>query len=456
MAGQDLSDAIRFLYQQPDFFETRYGHTYATAGTNLGRVSRLLDLLDRPDKTQPCAIVAGTKGKGSTAATLAAIFQAAGYQTGLYTQPHLHSIRERFALNGEPISAREIIAAVARVRPVLDHLLRCHADELGVPTSYEVQTVVAMVAFEHSKMDVAVLEVGLGGRLDAVNAVDASVVGITPISLDHTSILGDTISAIAAEKAGVIKNAQSPVVCAPQSPDAERVIVDTTHRRCARLIRIGRDVAVGHVLRRQLEPMPRQDVQIEWRGQALRVATPLMGDHQAVNLSVAATMAAEFASRGLTIGEEHVQAGCALVRWPGRFEIVPGQPTVVLDGAQNDGSARALADALRSVYPNRRVIFLIGVSSDKDIDAIARALFGVVGAVVATRSGHPRSASPETVATAFERLGLEVRLTQDVGAGLKMAHALADGDDLICVTGSLFVVADGRRSLNLPGSELSD
>ncbi|MBI4506083.1 MAG: bifunctional folylpolyglutamate synthase/dihydrofolate synthase [Chloroflexi bacterium] len=410
---------------------------------NLDRVHALCELLGRPERRFPCVQIAGTKGKGSTAAMLESVLRAAGYRVGLYTSPHLHNFRERIRIGAQPIGEEDLAAAVAQVRIAAERVHRNHPD-LGQLTTFELTTAAAFVHFAQQGVDCAVLETGLGGRLDAVTVVQPIATLMTSISVDHTALLGDTLAAIAREKAGIVK-AGVPLVCAPQQPETLAEIERASAARGAAHWLLGREV--GWQTRR---------VGRSWRV-AVRtprasygeLRVPLLGRHQSENAALALAAIDLLRAHGFRVGSGAIRRGIARVRWPGRLEVLGRRPWLVVDGAHNVDSAAKLAQALADSFRARRRILILGTSRDKDVAGIVRALAPVAARIIATASAHPRAADPALVAAAASDCGLAAELAADVPAALARARALARAGDLICATGSLFVVAAVREALGL-------
>jgi dihydrofolate synthase / folylpolyglutamate synthase len=447
--AMDYKEALRYLQTFTDF-EKKTGYSY-TASFDLRRPRALLELLGDPHLRFPSILVAGTKGKGSTSVMIASILQASGRRVGLYSQPHLHTFRERIRVNGVLITPDEMAASVEAVVPAVQDLVR-QRPELGPPTTYEVATTAAMIFFARQDPDLVVLEIGLGGRLDATNVANPLVSVITPISLDHVQILGNTIAEIASEKAGIIKE-DGVVVAARQTEEAIRVIRRVAAERHARLIvaapnvvqcaepaaELPEQAAVAHPRRE------RTDVSLRGpSGVIYRVRLPLLGAHQVANAATAITVVEQLAKRGTPVSKEAVEQGLDSVQWPGRLEMVSRQPLVVVDGAHNADSAQKLAAALREEFVCRRLILVLGTSTDKDVEGIIAALGPVSSIAIATRSRHSRAADPERLTSELRRYCPDVRAAPDVPSALALATTLAAPADMICVTGSLFTVADAR------------
>ena len=390
----------------------------------LGRTRALLDLAGAPDRRLRIALVAGTKGKGSTCAMLASILGAAGARCGLYTKPHLQSYRERVRVDGTAIGPREFSAAVDRMRDLVRHL----PADAGEPTTFEVTTAMAFDVFAREGCELAVVEVGLGGRLDATNATDPLVSVITPISYDHTAILGRTLGAIAGEKAGILRRGRRAFL-AEQRPAARRAL----ERACRE---------VGAVC----EVVPPTEVRL-----------PLAGVHQHQNAALAIA-----AARALVrVDDGAIGRGLARLRWPGRFEVVGARPPVVLDGAHNGASAAALARTLGGYAAGRRIELVVGINRDKDARAVLRPLLEMADQVWATQAaGNPRALDAAELARLCRRLGVQAQPAPDLAVALQAASECAlgpgeggSGQGIVCVTGSLLLVGQARSALGVPVAE---
>ncbi|HEV2011292.1 MAG TPA: folylpolyglutamate synthase/dihydrofolate synthase family protein [Candidatus Limnocylindria bacterium] len=392
-----------------------------TARWRLGRMRALLRLAGDPDRQMRVVLIAGTKGKGSTAAFLASILHTAGLQAGLFTSPHLQTYRERVRIDGAMLGDSDFARAIDRLRPLVARLRR-EDPAAGEPTTFELTLLLAIRAFADRGCAIAIIEVGLGGRLDATNALDPAVSVITSISYDHTAILGRTLGAIASEKAGIVRRGR-PAPVAVQRPAAARAI----ERICRAT---GAD-------RRVVRPL------------GVHADLALTGDHQRQNAALAIA-----AARALGADEDAIANGLRTATWPARFERVRGRPPIVLDGAHNGASAEALARTLRQERDGRRLILVVGINRDKDARAVIRPLAKMASAVVATRSSSPRAVDPADVARVAAR-GLRVPVTTaaDVPAALAAARRAAGPDGLVCVAGSLALAADARTALGLTASE---
>ncbi|MBI2774276.1 MAG: bifunctional folylpolyglutamate synthase/dihydrofolate synthase [Chloroflexi bacterium] len=386
------------------------------------RTRALLDLAGAPDRDMACVLVAGTKGKGSTATFLASALDAAGIRAGLYTSPHLQGWRERIRVRGVAIRPDAFGRAVDNALRLMPRLRRAHPD-LGEPTAFELLTVAALAHFARSRCAVAVLEVGLGGRFDATNAVDPAISVITSIGLDHEEILGPGLGRIAREKAGVLRTDRAALV-ARQLPAAATAIRFECRRSQARCVIVG--------------PLP--------RGARLGLA----GDHQRQNAALAAAAAVALSEVGIQARARAIARGLAAASLPGRFEDVGGIPPVVLDGAHTAEATAALARTLRQRFPRARAHLIFGCTADRDPAALARPLRGARHSFYATAAPGPRAMPPEAVATA---LGPGTPAFVDVAAAIVAARRAAGPGDVVCVTGSLALVGAARDALGLPIAE---
>lgn len=454
-------------------FEQVPGINYALNMDGLTRVDMLMRLLGNPYTAFKSVVIAGTKGKGSVAAMMDAALREAGYRTGLYTSPHLHTFRERIRVDGEMLSASDMARIVEEIKPIVDKIKALDEESL-VPTTYELATAICFRYFKEMGVQVAVLEVGLGGRLDAVNVVKPEVSVITPISLDHTQVLGNTIAAIAEEKAGIIKNG-TPVVIAPQSEDAQTVIKRVAHGKRAPLQGVGRDVFVStqhlpEVVSDQAGVPIYQAFSLAYEVKGnepagkLRIKLPLLGNHQQLNAATAVAALRSLLGAGINVDQGAITRGFAKVNWPGRLELVRRDPIVVLDGAHNPDSMAKLTQAMSDLFYGRSLIVVLGLSVDKDLDGILDELgpgpSNVLGPriekVIVTRALHPRASDPAHVARAVQKRGLQVTVREKVNEALSSAMDLAraysredPSSPIVLATGSLFLVAEARRYFGL-------
>ncbi len=426
--------AIDYLSSYTDYeIVPRLAHN--AANYDLRRVDELLARLGNPHRKARSVHITGTNGKGSTAVMVASALTVSGYTTGLYTSPHLHSWRERIRVDGELISEEEFVSLVERVKPEVKAVNR--KATYGRLTTFELLTVLAFAYFGLKEANFQVLEVGMGGRFDATSVITPEVCIITSISLDHTEVLGSSLAEIAGEKAAIIKPG-SITVTSPQPGEAEGVIEKACLNRGAELVRVGRDVtgrSLGFDLNRQL-------LQVKGRLGSYDLSIPLLGRHQLVNATTAVAALEVLAEKGFKISGDSITRGLARVNWRGRFEILGRHPLLVVDGAHNPDAARGLRESLEQYLDFDRAILVIGTSDDKDIAGIVSELSSLFDKVIATRSHHPRATAPASIVAEFRRHGVDAQAVEAVSEALSLALALAGTGDLVCVAGSLFVVAE--------------
>jgi dihydrofolate synthase/folylpolyglutamate synthase len=405
------------------------------SGIKLGleRVREALAALGHPERRYPALHVAGTNGKGSTCAFSAAALRAAGHRVGLYTSPHLVRVNERIRVDGEDISD-EVLGQ--RILEVLERYPSAVTEPM---TYFEFGTVVGLWHFAQAAVDVAVLEVGLGGRLDATNAVSPVLTAITPVSFDHMEYLGHTLGAIAGEKAGILKPGV-PCVVARQEPEALQAIVRRAGEVGAPLWVEGRDFASE----------TRPDGSLSYRGPSWSLdglAVALRGPHQRQNASVALACLEALHARGVAVPLEAAREGVASARWPGRLEEVGHRPTFLLDGAHNPAGVEVLLASLRSLYAGRRVHLVFGVVGDKDRGPMLRALLPHCTSVQLTPLDTPRSLAPEAYVDEARALCADVAAWPDLDSALAAARRKAGPDDVVLCTGSLFLVGKVKARL---------
>lgn len=439
----DYQSALDYILSFTNY-EKIPGWCYS-ADFDLRRVEDLLARLGNPHLAARSVHVAGTKGKGSTATMIAAVLGAAGYRVGLYTSPHLHTLRERICVGGSLISEEEVSTLIEKLLPQVDAVN--HHGTYGQLTTFEILTALAFAYFEKKRVEFQVLEVGLGGRLDATNVVHPDVCVITPISLDHTEVLGDSLAAIAAEKSGIIKPG-STVVSSLQPPEAMAVIKRVCLQKRARLVRVGSDIT----WQKGSFDLSGQTFQVEGRKGSYHITLPLLGDHQLENAATAVAVIESLSDLGFSLPPESIAAGMAGIRFPGRLQILRHHPMLVVDGAHNADSARRLKEAIVKYFAPERLVLIMGVSLDKDVAGIAEELLPLSDTVIVTRSGHPRSISPDILTAEFSRWGVKAVKTQSVASAIEYALGTAGERDLICVTGSLFVVAEAIEYVNQLGN----
>jgi dihydrofolate synthase/folylpolyglutamate synthase len=420
-AEKSYNLALDYLYSFVDY-SLKHASELAKADFNLDRMRDLMAELGNPQDQYPIIHVAGTKGKGSVSALAASALQAAGYKTGLYTSPHLQDYVERIQVDMQPMSHAEMAALVEEIKPAVAR----------VPylTTFEITTALGFLYFARQNCDVAVIEVGLGGRLDATNVVTPRVSVITSLSLDHTLVLGDTLAKIAGEKAGIIKPGV-PVVSSPQKDEALTVLKNVADENDCAFTLVGRDV--------EFKPLSHS-----MDGQTLQVSTsnlhpldltiPLLGEHQVQNAAVAYTV---LKASGLNVLDKAIQKGFAGIKWPSRFDIIRRDPPVVIDVAHNRESALRLRQTLDTFFPDIPVILLFCTLEDKDISGMLAELSARVERVVATQADHPRAPSVEWIVENVERANIPVEAVTPVAAALDRALELAGEEKLVLTAGSV-------------------
>lgn len=416
---------------------TKFGFNFG-----LGRIEELLRRVGEPHRELKVVHVGGTNGKGSTVAMVASVLNAAGYRVGTFTSPHLHSYTERYCINGEEIDPDRVAALISYLRPHLDAMV---AEGYEHPTEFEVSTAMAFLYFKEEKVDLLVLEVGLGGIIDSTNVVVPLVSVITNVAMDHMDYLGHTIEEIALAKAGIIK-VGVPVVTAADDPLALNVIERVSREKGAELVLVGRDVT--------WEPIDRP---LSLRGQYLTVRgrkgeyselwLPLIGRHQLTNAATAVAVLEILTDLGYRITPEVLREGLARTRWPARLEVMSENPLVVIDGAHNYDGARMLRRALDDYFPDREVVLVLGMLGDKERARVASELAPRARVAVITRPNSSRAGDWEFLAREVGRLVGHVETIADVRKAVKRALELARPEDLVCITGSLYMVADAREVL---------
>lgn len=414
-------DSVRFLYA--------LGNEIKAAKFGLETIGRVVQALGQPDRACRFVHVAGTNGKGSTCAMIESGLRTAGVRTGLYTSPHLIEPTERIQVAGVPVTAEEFAQAFDTVHRAAERLLDSGAIEYH-PTYFETVTAMALVIYRERAVETVVLEVGLGGRLDATNIVTPELCVITPVDFDHENFLGNTIPLIAGEKAGILKPGV-PVVVSRQRPEAEAVITARARELGCALTRTS-DFPPVNVIR---DP---HGSTIEWPG--LTVRCPLAGMHQVENAT-----AAVLTLRALGMPDSAIAEGVAAARWPGRLERVADAPEIILDGAHNPAGARVLAAHIREYYANRRVWLIYGTMRDKSIGEIVETLFPLAHELILTAPKAPRALDPRSLIGVAAHSS--ARVAADLPAALEFVKAHAAKEDVVFISGSLFLVGEARALL---------
>ena len=462
----NYQEALAYLYSLSDY--ERGGPYTRNREDNLAREARLLEALGDPQLSYTSTLLAGTKGKGSTAAFIERVLREAGLRTGLYTQPDLHTFRERMRVNGRLIGEEEVAELVPQVRAAVEEIEQRR--EFDPFITYELATALALLYFQRQHVEHAVLEVGLGGRLDATNVTQPLVSVIASISYDHTQILGDTLAKIATEKAGIIKP-NGMVVTSARPPEALLAIAAVCKRQHAELIRVGAagsDPAQAEVETGQL-PALSYHYQLEDRTEDRQHFTvwtpervyagleiPLAGQHQLENATLALATLDMLRKIGISWDERALREGLRKMRWPARIDVVEHHPTIVVDGAHNADSMEKLMQALRDSFAFHRLIVVLSLFRDKDLVGIARALQHA-DIVVLTRMVSPRAATVEQMQEIFAKHAphAEIHTADDSRAAMGLAVGLAGDNDLICATGSLYFAGEVLRWAAARGDEVA-
>lgn len=436
------AEALRWIYGFADM-ERGVGHAGREAyAAGPARTRRLLRALGDPHRSLTCVHIGGSKGKGSVCVLVASAAEAAGLRTGAYTQPHLHSFRERFAIDGRPIEPPDFADLCQRLAPHAESLTASHPGD-GPYSTFELATALALLWFAEQEVDLAVIEVGLGGRLDATRVIDPAVVGLTTIVLEHTRVLGDSLEAIAREKAGIIKPGVT-VVAAAQSDEALKVFQAACDSQGAPL--------------EVVDPLPSEGA--AWHdGRPLMVVRApdgggslplgLIGPHQRQNAAVAWHICREMADQGLSIDRGAIRAGFGAAEWPGRLEVVAGDPLTVVDGAHTPEAIEAVVIGLREVFGVQRGPVIFGALRDKRVPVMLETLSAYAGPLILVEPEHPRGWTPERM---VRRYGLtsEMEIAPSVAAALRQARAACRTGEAVLATGSLAVAADVRAAAGVP------
>jgi len=433
--------ALKYLFSQTDY-EQMLRVRYNSDTFSLARMRSLLKRLGDPHKSLRCAHIAGTKGKGSTATMLAEMLRACGYKVGLYTSPHLVDIRERITVNGEMITQAAMTRLINKVAVPVQQM---GADK---PTFFEIFTAMAFLHFVQVGVEMVVLETGLGGRLDSTNVVKPLVVGLTSISIDHTHQLGDTVAAIAGEKAGVFK-AGVPAVSVPQTPEAKSVLKRAARAANSPLLFTGEHIDFSYRFESSRETGPQTRVCLTTdTSQFEHLPVPLMGEHQALNCGLALAMLDQLKAQGIRIDDRAAVQGLARVRLPGRMEMLTSSPRVLVDGAHNAASIEALMRAIGQYIPYDSMVVIFGCAADKDISGMLEEIMRGADKVIFTRYDSPRAMRPEDLAEKYEECsGKMAQVAPDLKEAVRVAANAVSREDLICITGSFYLVGEAKKLL---------
>ena len=444
------AEALRYLFS--------LGNEVLTAKLGLHNISTLLESLGKPHRHFDSVLIAGTNGKGSVAAFLESVLRTSGLNTGLYTSPHLIRIEERVRVRGSCISAEDFASLTQCVKDKVGELLDPQASNRAAgrldrhPTYFEMVTAIGFCYFAERNVDVAVLEVGLGGRLDATNVVDPRVAIITNVGYDHQKYLGNRIEEIAMEKAGIIKPRSDAkagpllVICSSDDPAVRNIVEEQCRAMGARCIHALDEARV------EAEPdtLGRFRLKVCFpRGSSLDLRLPLPGEHQVRNAIAAVRALMVLQTQGFPIDVEDIKTGIEATRWPGRLEIVSGEPPIILDGAHNIAGAESLKKYCERFLATKRLVLLFGVMRDKDVVEIAGNLFPLASDIVLTAAESERSAEADWIATQLPEYRQRYHCTRNPQEALGVARTLATPDGIILAAGSLFLIGDLQRALQL-------
>ena len=444
--------ACAYLDSFINYERTGFRHGFAEA-VRFNTLEALLEVLGQPQDSCPTVHIAGTKGKGAVAAMIESALREAGYSTGLYTSPHLVTVRERIRINGEKVTPPQLTPLTERLRQAVVAL--DGREGLRRPTFFEVYTALAFMAFAEAAVEVAVIETGLGGRLDATNLITPMVTVITSIDLDHTEVLGETLAEIAREKAGIIKPGV-PLVSARQTPEVHTILLAAAERHAAPFIDPPPIAGFGEAqpLARPASPeasvRPQQRFALALDSGPLWVNSPLLGRHQAQNSAVAYAALAVLAEAGFAVSDDDFAAALAKLRWLARFQVVKPRPWLVLDCAHNPASMRALVATLQSWLEYDKLTLVVGISADKDAAGMTRILCPAVDRIIVTAANLPRALSvDELLPVVQEHCEVPAQAAPTVPEAIEVARQVTTEQDAICITGSFFVVGEAMKYLGV-------
>jgi len=443
VAFRTYDRALRYLFDKTDY-ERQRNLRYNVTTFDLGRMEKLLKSIGNPHKKFPTVHIAGTKGKGSTATMLARMIEANDYSVGLYTSPHVTSLHERIAIDEQLIARKDLVSLINRIHAPIERM-----DKKGdCPTFFEIFTAMAFMHFADKDVDIAVIETGLGGRLDSTNVIKPSVVGITSISIDHPNLLGETIDLIAKEKAGVIKKGV-PVITVKQEPAAMQTLRRHAMSVKAPLSVTGRDIDFSYRFESSREHGPHNRICITTpssRFEHLRV--PLPGEHQAINCGLALAMLDSLKNQGYEISDEKAVTGLKKVSLAGRMEIITQDPRILVDVAHNAASIRALIHAIGQHVPYDSMVIIFGCNSDKDVRGMLEQLQYGADKVIFTRSNTPKAMYPQDLADMYTDIcGKMCQTAMSVREAVRIAKNAVTKEDLICITGSFYLVGQAKVQL---------
>ncbi len=439
---RSYESALKYLHSQTNY-ELIARVRYDAEMYSLNRMRKLMKKLGDPQKDLRTVHIAGTKGKGSTATMLATMLRSCGHKVGLYTSPHIMDVRERIQINGEMISQAAVARLTARLQPLVDGMA---AD---APTFFEIMTALALCHFVESGVDVAVIETGMGGRLDSTNVVKPAVCGFTSISLDHMHQLGRSLKEIASEKAGILKN-NAPAVSVEQAPEAREALRRAARENNVSLLFTGEDIEFSYRVESSRQDGCHTRICLTTpRSRFEHLPVPLLGEHQAVNCGLALALLDQLKEQGMKIDDRLAMQGLAGVYLPGRMEMLKQDPRVLVDGAHNAASMRALMRAIGQHIPYDSMVMVFGCAVDKDIDGmIGEMAIGADKLIFVPIANNPRSSNPKDLADAFEqKTGRVAQVSPSLKDAMQIAYSAVSREDLICVCGSFGLVGEAKQLL---------
>ncbi|MBN1805993.1 MAG: bifunctional folylpolyglutamate synthase/dihydrofolate synthase [Sedimentisphaerales bacterium] len=438
-AFRTYDDAMKYLFTLTDY-EKQTRVRYNKTTFNLKRMEKLMSLVGNPHKKVATAHIAGTKGKGSTATMLAKMLESNNYKVGLYTSPHVVDLHERITVDSNMISRSEMLGLMNRIYAPVEKLAKDDP-----PSFFEIMTTLALMHFADVEVDIAVMETGLGGRLDSTNVIKPKVVGITSLSIDHQAQLGNTLGLIAAEKAGIFKKGV-PIITVQQEPDAMKVLKSVALKLKAPLMVTGKDIDFSHRFETSREHGPHTRICLTTptsKFEHLRV--PLHGTHQAINCGLALAMLDKLKESGFEIDNNKAISGLSKVSLAGRMEIICENPRIIIDAAHNADSIRALMYAIGQNIPYDSMVVIFGCNQDKDINGMLNELQYGADKVIFTRSNSPRAAWPDDLGERYNEISSKMYQTAlSLPEAMRLAESAVGKEDLICITGSFYLIGQAK------------
>lgn len=442
-AIRGYDSALRFLFSQTDY-EKMLRVRYNRDTFSLDRMRSLLKRLSNPHDKIRSVHIAGTKGKGSTATMLASMLQACGHSVGLYVSPHICDIRERITINGQKIPRTELTRLIAKVAP---HVERMKGDK---PTFFEIMTTIAFIHFRNQGVDIAVVETGLGGRLDSTNVLQPEVCGMTSISMDHMHQLGSDLAEITKEKAGILKR-NVPAISVPQHPTAKRILKEVATASKTKVMFTGDDIDFSYRVESSRRDGCHTRVCLTTpHSRFEHLPVPVLGEHQALNCGLALALLDQLKRNGMDIDDEKAIVGLQAVSLPGRMEIIHQDPRVLVDGAHNSASIQALMRGIGQHLPYDSMVMVFGCAADKDIRGMMEQVATGADKVIFTRAaGNVRAAAPKELAEIYTELsdGRVAQIAENLEQALAIANSAVHREDIICVTGSFYLVGEAKTLL---------